>query len=82
MKEKIKNLIYGIEVTAKFYIQTFVESKYTNEEKKAKLDEKVIEYINGFPINPVIKFVLRPIIPYITQSIYNLIKTKISGVTK
>lgn len=59
-------------------------------EKKARLDDAITNYVNGvidnIGLNFVFKFVVKNIliqyIPTITQIIFNLIQTKIEGITK
>ena len=58
--------------------------------KKARLDDAITNYVEGvidnIGLNFIFKFVIRKIlienIPTITQIIYNLIKTKVEGITK
>jgi len=86
----LKDVFTSIKYCAISTIQKLVERECTNEEKKKLLDAAVkerLEYLlnqcnTGFIIKLLIsKFVL-PYIPEITQFIYDLIKTKVIGVTK
>lgn len=62
----------------------------TGEEKKIRLDKRMTDFANSLledaKINFIIKFLIKNFviknIPEITQSIYDLIKTKIEGITK
>ena len=69
------------------------ETEYKNlngEGKKARLDEYLTGYtmtvIDNIGLNFIFKFVLKKLvienIPTITQIIFDLIKTKIDGITK
>ena len=88
---KFKKFIDGFVSTAKQYIEKYEECKeLTGKEKKARLDEIITNYVNvaidGIGLNFVFKFVIRKVliqnIPFITQAIFNLIQTKVKGITK
>lgn len=62
----------------------------TGPEKKLRLDDAITKYANtvidNIGLNFIFKFVLKKLliehIPIITQIIFNLIQTKIEGITK
>lgn len=87
----LKEFIDGFVETTKFYIKRFEEIKnLTNEEKKERLDELLINYcekaIDTLGVNFLFKLVLKKIlianIPHLTQTIFNLIRLKIEGITR
>lgn len=94
MKDKTKKIIEFIFEFAKnieIKIQELEEfNNLPNEEKKKRLDEfalmLIIKGIDALPINMILKYSLKWFftnhISAITQVIYNLIKTKIDGITK
>ena len=65
-------------------IRNLALAELNNEFKKKKLDEAVVtvtkEYINKLQVNFIIKLVIKqafiPLIPTITQAIYDLFKAK------
>ena len=88
---KIKTFIEDFVKTATTYIEKYEECKeLSGEERKKRLDDIVSNYvevaIENIGLNFVFKFVLKKLliqnIPYITQAIFNLIQTRIKGITK
>ena len=70
-------------------IKELAKTELENKEKKTSLDEKIIGFVqaalNSAKLNFFAKFVLKKfVLPYIcefTQIIYDLLKTKINGIT-
>lgn len=88
---KIKNFIKNVFEQTKTYIEKYEQYKdLTGEEKKARVDEIITEYIqatiDNIGLNFIAKFIIKKLllenIPIITQCIFDLIKTKIEGITK
>ncbi len=87
---KFKEFIQGFTTVAKANIIELAKTELSNENKKMVLDHKIFEYveraINGLTINLILKLTLKklllPNISLITQTIYDLLKEKIEGVTK
>lgn len=88
---KIKNFIQNVFEQTKTYIEKYEQYKdLTGEEKKARVDEIITEYIqatiDNIGLNFFAKFIIKKLllenIPIITQCIFDLIKTKIGGITK
>ena len=70
-----------------------VEEKFkelSGAEKKAELDTKITNWAQGaldtLPVNLIAKWVLKNVIikniPAITQAVFDLIETRINGITK
>ena len=87
----IKDFIQGFSLTTKSYIEKFEQCKeLKGEDKKARVDDILTTYcenaIDGLGLNFILKFALKKLlianIPNITQAIYDLIKTRIEGITK
>ena len=87
---KLKTFIQDFINVSKAKISDLATKELTNEEKKLKLDEKLIGYTNyvikcaklGFIPKFIVNKYILPMIPSITQAIFDLLKTKIEGVTK
>lgn len=88
---KLKDFINGFTATAKDYIGKYEQyNELTGEEKKARVDGILLTYCNNaldnLPLNFALKWALKklliPNIPHLTQAIFDLIKTKIDGITK
>lgn len=88
---KAKEFINGFCQTAKDYIGKYEQYKdLTGEEKKARVDDIVTTYcqnaIDSVPLNFAVKWVLKklliPNIPHLTQAIFDLIASKVQGITK
>ena len=86
-----KDFIQGFVETSKLYIQKFESySELNGSDKKKRLDEIVLSYCNNVLLNSSLnfffKFLLKkfiiPNISYITQAIFDLIKTNIAGITE
>ncbi|MBR6298507.1 MAG: hypothetical protein IKR34_04620 [Candidatus Gastranaerophilales bacterium] len=86
-----KDFIQGFIETSKLYIQKFENySELNGLDKKKRLDEIIISYCNNALLNSSLnfffKFLLKkyviPNISYITQAIFDLIKTNIAGITE
>ena len=87
----IKEFIKGFGLTAKDYIEKYEQYKeLTGEQKKARVDDILTTYcetaIDNLGLNFILKFAFKklivPNIPNITQVIFDLIKTKIKGITE
>ena len=87
----IKNFIQGFTSTTKTYIEKFEQYKeLSGKEKKARVDSLVTTYcvnaIDNLGLNFVLKFAFKklivPNIPNITQAIFDLIESKVQGITK
>ncbi len=87
---ELKQFIENIVNVAKTKIITLAGTELANEEKKLKLDENILAYVQQYidivNVNFFVKFILKkvliPLIPTLTQIIFDLIKTKIQGITK
>lgn len=87
---EIKEFIENIVNVAKTKIIYLAETKLNNEDKKERLDETILNYVQmyidkvkmNFFLKLAIKKVLIPLIPTLTQIIYDLLKTKLQGITK
>lgn len=87
----IKTFIQDFANNTKNYIEKFEEYKeLTGEQKKARLDEIIEDYVevalDSVNMNVVLKFVFKKVllanVPVITQIIFDLIAAKIKGITK
>lgn len=90
-KMEIKELIVNISNLALDRIASLAKSKMLdNLEKKERLDDYITDYINvamgKLKLNFVFKLILKkfliPNVPVITQSIFDLVKVKLEGVTR
>lgn len=88
---KFKEFINDFAETAKHLIGKYEEYKeLKGEEKKERVDEALLKWslntLDSVPINAFFKFVIKNILKnYLddfTQIIFNLIQTKIIGITK
>ena len=74
----------------KFNIINLAKTELNNVEKKEKLDEAILTYFNtllsGVKLSLITKWVIKNYviknIPVLTQIVYDLIKSRINGVTK
>ena len=74
----------------KFNIINLAKTELNNVEKKEKLDEAILTYfdtlLNGVKLSLITKWVIKNYviknIPVLTQIVYDLIKSRINGVTK
>lgn len=92
MNIKLNDFLQNFAEVTKNLIERY-ETEYKNlsgEGKKARLDDALSGYaqtvIDNIGLNFIFKFVLKKLIieniPAITQIIFDLIKTKIEGITK
>ena len=88
---KIKEFIQNITKETVHYIEKYEQIKDLNgKQKKARVDEVITEYIevtiDKIGLNFIIKFIVKKLlienIPVITQCIFDLIKSKVDGITK
>ena len=87
---KVKEFIENIVNIAKTKIIALAGTQLDNEAKKERLDGIILDYVQiyidkvevNFIVKLIIKKVLIPLIPTLTQLIYDLIKTKVQGITK
>lgn len=86
-KEFIKNFVDE----TKHYIEKYEQYKdLTGEEKKARVDDIILTYcqntIDSLSLNFVFKWIFKtiviPNIPHLTQAIFDLIASKVQGITK
>jgi len=86
-----KTFIQDVAANTRQYIEKFEEYKeLSGEQKKARVDDIITDYIevaiDSLKMNIVFKYFLKKLIivnvPVITQIIFDLIKTKIEGITK
>ena len=86
-----KDFIQGFIETSKLYIKKLENySELNGSDKKKRLDEIILSYCDDALLNSSLnfffKFLLKkfvvPNISYITQSIFDLIKTNITGITE
>lgn len=86
----LKDFIKNIVMEAETKIITLATSELENTDKKQKLDETILDYVQKYidavQVNFIVKMVLKrvivPLVPTVTQLIYDLLKTKIQGITK
>lgn len=87
----VKTFILNVVSNTKNYIEKFEKYKeLTGEQKKARVDEIIREYIEAtidtIGLNIIFKFVIKKVlidnIPVITQAIFDLLKAKVDGITK
>lgn len=88
---KIKEFIQTIVKETKFYIEKYEQIKDLNgKQKKARVDEVITDYventIDNIGLNFIVKFIIKKLlienIPVITQCIFDLIASKVQGITK
>lgn len=88
---KFKEFIQTITKETKFYIEKYEQIKELNgKQKKARVDEVITDYVENtidcLGLNFVTKFIVKKLlienIPTITQCIFDLIASKIEGITK
>ena len=87
----IRTFIKDFVQNTKGYIEKYEQYKeLSGEEKKARVDSLIYEYVEGvidnIGLNFVFKFVIKKLllenIPILTQLIFDLIKVKVEGITK
>jgi len=87
----IKTFIQNIAIQTKTYIKKYEEYKELNgEQKKARVDDLIANYIettiDNVGLNFIFKYVLKKLlidnIPNITQIIFDLLASKVQGITK
>ena len=87
----LKEFLQNVAEQTKTYIEKYEEYKELNgKQKKARVDDLIIHYvettIDGIGLNFIFKFVLKKLlidnIPNITQIVFDLIKTKVDGITE
>ena len=88
---EVKVFIKNVVANTKNYIEKFEEYKeLTGEQKKARVDDIIKEYIEAtidtIGLNFIFKFVIKKVLidnlPIITQAIFDLLKAKVDGITK
>ncbi len=88
---KFSEFINDFAQTVKTYIAKYEEySELTNEQKKQRVDEIITNYLemalDNLGLNFVFKYVVKKLIlanvPVLTQVIFDLIKTKVKGITE
>lgn len=90
MANKLTKFGYAVVTATKRKIKELVVSELSNEDKKKQLDEYIIKMVKNLMDTLGFNFVLRFfvnkfVIPNIddwTQIIFNLIKTRVKGVTR
>lgn len=95
LEKDLKSFVRWMAINAKTKIKELALTELNNNEKKAKLDSYMTDIIvhnadYWMPKKPIVKFVLNyvinkfilPNISGFTQLIYDLLKTKIEGVTE
>lgn len=88
---KFNEFIKDFAQTVKTYIAKYEEySELSNEQKKQRVDEIITNYLemvlDNLGLNFVFKYVVKKLIlanvPVLTQVIFDLIKTKVKGITE
>lgn len=88
---KFSEFIKDFAQTVKAYIAKYEEySELTNEQKKERVDEIITNYLemalDNLGLNIVFKYVVKKLIlanvPVLTQVIFDLIKSKVKGITE
>lgn len=88
---RFKEFIQSIASQTQTYIEKYEEYKELNgKQKKARVDDLITNYIeatiDNIGLNFIFKFVLKKLlienVPNITQIIFDLIKTKVDGITE
>lgn len=88
---KFSEFIKDFAVTVKTYITKYeAYSELTNEQKKQRVDEIITNYLeialDNLGLNIVFKYVVKKLIlvnvPVLTQVIFDLIKSKVQGITE
>ena len=88
---KIKNFIQNIAAESKHCIEKYEQYKdLTGEEKKARVDDIIKTYIENtidtIGLNFIVKIIIKKLlienIPVITQCVFDLIASKVQGITK
>lgn len=86
-----KDFIQNIAKETKIYIEKYEQFKELNgKQKKARVDEVITDYIectiDNVILNPIARFIFKKLliqnIPVITQCIFDLIASKVEGITK
>lgn len=88
---KFSEFIKDFAKTTKTYITKYEEySELTNEQKKQRVDEIITNYLemalDNLGMNFISKLIVRKLIlenvPVLTQVIFDLIKSKVKGITE
>ena len=87
---KINELIDRFFAKTKKEIIELAQTELSNENKKLTLDHSLTDFltkaIDGLTVNVFAKIILKklflPIVPELTQWIFNLLKAKVEGITK
>lgn len=87
---KIQHFIESFVSTTKAGIIELAQTELSNKNKKLVLDHKIVDFLDSalekLTINFILKFALKklllPNVSLITQIIFDLIKTKVEGITK
>ena len=87
---KLNELIDRFFSNTKKDIVELAQTELSNENKKLFLDHSISEFlsqaINGLTVNIFVKMILKkmflPIVPMLTQWVFDLLKAKIDGITK
>ena len=85
---KFKDFIQDFEIVTKNKIAELAMQALTNTEKKARLDDYLLEYLQNilgvFKPNLILRFIISkyviPNVPTLTQTVYNLLKTRIEEI--
>lgn len=86
---KLKEFIFSLIETTKANIIELAQTELSNSNKKLVLDNKIINHIEmaidklslNFILKNLIKKMILPNISVITQTIFDLIKMRVDGVT-
>ena len=87
---KLDELIDKFFANTKKDIVELAQTELSNENRKLSLDHSITDFltqaINGLTVNIFAKMILKkmflPIVPMLTQWVFDLLKAKIEGVTK
>lgn len=86
-----KDFIQTIAKETKFYIEKYEQIKdLSGKQKKARVDEVITDYIentiDNIGLNFIVKFIIKKLlienIPVITQCVFDLIASRVQGITK
>ena len=85
MKESFKNFVHEFVENAQAKIKELAKTELANEEKKAKLDEAMVVFVEAIlakvKINGLVRLLIKklviPCIDDVTQIIYDLLKAKL-----
>lgn len=88
---KLKEFIQNLVEESKTCIAKYEQFKeLSGKQKKARVDEVITDYIeltiDNIGLNFITKFIVKKLlvdnVPVITQAIFDLIKSKVDGITK